>query len=226
MSAPESGAGTYNRSGAHDRSSAQPEVLPVRRVSDVDALKALADPTRLRMLRAMMGTGTGGDLPVVSVKELAEQLGEPQTKLYRHVKVLESAGLIHVAATRLVSGIVEQRYQASQHDVIFHGPGLSAPEGAVAQNAEAAVATVLDSYRQRLFTAARSGQLPAGTLDSDEPYRSTMLLLNEARVSRERAASARLKLQEVLDELGDAPDDPDGISVNVLIGFFSPVEEA
>ena len=198
----------------------------MREVSDVDALKALADPTRLRMLRAMMGAETRGELPVVSVKELAEQLGEPQTKLYRHVKVLESAGLIHVAATRLVSGIVEQRYQASQRDVIFHGPGLASAEGAVAQDMEAAVATVLDSYRQRLFMAARSGQLPAGELDSGESYRKSMLLLSEGRVSRERAAAARLKLQEVLEELGDAPDDPDGIPVNVLIGFFSPVEEA
>ena len=226
VSARESGFRTDNLSGPDGGSPAQPEILPVRRVSDVDALKALADPTRLRMLRAMMGAGTGAELPVVSVKELAEQLGEPQTKLYRHVRVLESAGLIHVAATRLVSGIVEQRYQASQHDVIFHGPGLASSEDAVVQNAEAAVATVLDSYRQRLFAAARSGQLPAGELESDEPYRSSMLLLREGRVSRERAAAARLKLQEVLDELGDAADDPDGIPVNVLIGFFSPVEEA
>jgi DNA-binding transcriptional ArsR family regulator len=38
----------------------------------------------------------------MSVKELAQHLGEPQTKLYRHVKQLEAAGLIEVAATRMV----------------------------------------------------------------------------------------------------------------------------
>jgi DNA-binding MarR family transcriptional regulator len=41
----------------------------------------------------------------MSVKELAEELGEPQTKLYRHVKQLEAAGLIRIAASRMVSGI-------------------------------------------------------------------------------------------------------------------------
>jgi DNA-binding transcriptional ArsR family regulator len=206
--------------GRDARTPAETDILPVRRVSDVEGLKALADPIRLHILRVM----SARDLPVMSVKELAEQLSEPQTKLYRHVKVLEAAGLIHVAATRLVSGIVEQRYQASQRDVIFHGPGLSRPEGAD-ESAEAAVAAVLDNYRQRLFTAARTGQLPAGELDSGEPYRSSLLMLSEGRVSRERAAAARLKLQEVLDELGDADDDPGGVPVNVLIGFFSPVEE-
>lgn len=45
------------------------------------------------------------------MKKLAKHLGEPQAKLYQHVKQLEAAGLIEVAATRMVSGILEQRYR-------------------------------------------------------------------------------------------------------------------
>src|SRR6476620_2466816 len=67
----------------------------VRRVSDVDTIKAMADPTRLAILRTLMD-GRGGPARVMSAKELAEELGEPQTKLYRHLKVLETAGLIEV----------------------------------------------------------------------------------------------------------------------------------
>src|SRR5580698_2917994 len=78
----------------------------VRTVDSVAALKAMADPTRLAILAALMRTR---DLPVMSVKELAAELGEPQTKLYRHVRQLEAAGLIRVASTRMVSGILEQR---------------------------------------------------------------------------------------------------------------------
>src|SRR5580693_6695424 len=69
----------------------------VRTVDSVAALKAMADPTRLAILAALMRTR---DLPVMSVKELAAELGEPQTKLYRHVRQLEAAGLIRVASTR------------------------------------------------------------------------------------------------------------------------------
>lgn len=195
------------------------EVPRVRQVTEVEALKALADPIRLRILRAMMTA----DLPVLSVKELAALLGEPQTKLYRHVKLLESVGLIRVVATRLVSGIMEQRYQASQHDVVFRGPGRF-DEDAGTPEAEAVVAGVLDSYREEFFTAMRTGQLPDGDYGPDEAYRKPVMQLTEGRVSRERAAAARLKLAEVIEELGSA-DDPDGVPVNVLIGFYSPAAQ-
>ncbi|HEY2270221.1 MAG TPA: helix-turn-helix domain-containing protein, partial [Streptosporangiaceae bacterium] len=97
------------------------EPLAVRTVDDVDVLKAMADPTRMAILAALMRTRR--DLPVRSVKELAAELGEPQTKLYRHVRQLEAAGLIRVASTRMVSGILEQRYQASQRDLVL-GRGI------------------------------------------------------------------------------------------------------
>src|SRR5258708_1399774 len=57
----------------------------VRQVTDVDTIKALADPTRIAILRALM-VSEAGAARVMSAKELAEELGEPQTKLYRHLK--------------------------------------------------------------------------------------------------------------------------------------------
>ena len=110
-------------------------------------LKALADPLRLAILTALMGAGPR----IMSVKELAAELGEPQTKLYRHVKQLESAGLIRVAASRLVSGILEQRYQACQTDLRL-GPGLMRDEAA-ADDSAALVTVLLDQYRERFFAA-------------------------------------------------------------------------
>jgi len=84
----------------------------IREIDSVEELRALADPVRLAILSALDMHVPGGELPVMSVKELAQHLGEPQTKLYRHVKQLEAAGLVEVAATRMVSGILEQRYRA------------------------------------------------------------------------------------------------------------------
>ena len=92
-----------------------------RTVATVDMLKAMADPTRIAILTVLMEHPS--DLPVMSVKEIAARLGEPQTKLYRHIKQLEAAGLIKVAATRMVSGILEQRYQAAQQR-----PGVRSPD--------------------------------------------------------------------------------------------------
>lgn len=75
-------------------------------VDDVDTLKAIADPLRMRVLIEMQ------DNPI-TVKEIAARLGVPQTRLYYHVKLLEKRGLVRVAGRRLVSGIEERSYQAT-----------------------------------------------------------------------------------------------------------------
>ena len=193
--------------------------LEPRQVSDVETLKAMADPTRLAILTALMGRNRA-HMRVMSVKELAAELGEPQTKLYRHVKQLEAAGLIHVAASRLVSGILEQRYQASQRDLMF-GPGLL-QDPAVADESELVAVALLERFRSQFFAAHRAGLIVPGDYPPEEAYRKGMLAMTELRVSAGRAAAIRLKLEEVMDEL-NAPgaEDPDGVPVNVLIGFHS-----
>lgn len=75
-------------------------------VDDLDTLKAVADPLRLRVILEMQ------DDPV-TVKEVAGRLDVPQTRLYYHVKLLEKHGLIRVAGRRMVSGIEERSYQAT-----------------------------------------------------------------------------------------------------------------
>jgi DNA-binding transcriptional ArsR family regulator len=191
------------------------DVPLVREVDDASTLKALGDPIRLRMLRVLMESGAQV-LPVLSVKELAEQLAEPQTKLYRHVKVLETAGLIRVAATRLVSGIVEQRYQAAQHDLVFKGPGLSS-----SAEAEAMADSVLTVYRQELFASLRASQDATGDVEQS----TALVRLMEARLSPEKAAALRKQLADVARELEDSTDDPNGVPVSVMISFYRRPEE-
>src|SRR6202034_2697194 len=133
-------AGAGAEPAAVQMAEAGTEPAAVRTVDDVAALKAMADPTRFAILAALMRTS---DLPVMSVKELAAELGEPQTKLYRHVRQLEAAGLIKVASTRMVSGILEQRYQACQRDLTF-------ARGLVTENSdesERVLRTILDRHR-------------------------------------------------------------------------------
>jgi DNA-binding transcriptional ArsR family regulator len=75
----------------------------------VERLKAMADPLRIRfILELLNGPST--------VKEVAERLGVPPTRLYYHVKILERHGLIEVANRRMVSGIEERTYRAASKD--------------------------------------------------------------------------------------------------------------
>jgi DNA-binding transcriptional ArsR family regulator len=188
----------------------------VRTVDSVAALKAMADPTRFAILTALMRTS---DLPVMSVKELAAELGEPQTKLYRHVRQLEAAGLIKVASTRMVSGILEQRYQACQRDLTF-GRGLVTEN---ADESEKVLRTVLDRHRDGLFAAARAGRLAWGDVPAGESYRKPLLHMSDLKVSPAKAAEVRNKIEEILGSLKDAEDE-DGVSLNLFISFYVPTD--
>jgi DNA-binding transcriptional ArsR family regulator len=190
----------------------------VRSVDNVDVLKAMADPTRLAILAALMKSRP--DLPVMSVKELAAELGEPQTKLYRHVRQLEAAGLIKVASTRIVSGILEQRYQACQQDLTI-GRGFLHEH---ADESEVAMQAVLDHYRDGFFTAFRADQRPADEVPVDEPYRKPVLFMTDLRVSPAKAAELTRKLAEIMNDLHDKEADPDGVQLNLLIGSFVPAD--
>ena len=199
------------------------ELTAVRTIADAETLKVLADPLRLAMLTALMRRAPR-DLPVMSVKELAEELGEPQTKLYRHVKQLETARLIRVAATRMVSGILEQRYQACQTALRF-GPDLLR-EHTTTDDANAVLAALFDEYRESFFTAYRDSRIgtPA-EFPPGESYRKPLLSIAETRVPEARVAEIRDRLQQVIDDLGEQEADyAGGVPVSALIAFYSPAE--
>jgi DNA-binding transcriptional ArsR family regulator len=195
------------------------EPLAVRTVDDVDVLKAMADPTRLAILAALMTSRR--NLPVMSVKELAAELGEPQTKLYRHVRQLEAAGLIRVASTRMVSGILEQRYQASQRDLAL-GRGMLKEH---AEESVAALQVLLDRFRDGFAAAFLARQRSAAELPDDEAYRVPALTMTDLRISPAKAAELTARLKEITDELNEEQaEDPGGVRVNLLIGWYLPAE--
>ncbi len=182
----------------------------VREIDSVEELRALADPVRLAILSALDTHVPGGELPVMSVKELAQHLGEPQTKLYRHVKQLQAAGLIEVAGTRMVSGILEQRYRARQRDLRLS----AALYRRHADETEAAIRSAFDAFLRGLFDRARKEDWPADA--PDKP----VIHVSEERVSVEAAERIRARLVEVAREIAGA--EAGDIPVSVAIGFCRP----
>jgi len=166
-------------------------------------LKALADPTRLAILTALTRSP---DLPVMSVKELAANLREPQTKLYRHVRQLEEAGLIRVAATRMVSGILEQRYQAIRRDLRLSPTMLRENM----DETEAALQVLLDEFRNGILAATlrESGERP-------------VMFLSAKTLTPATAAELRRRLKEVSEWLDELPGESGGVPVNLMVGLYT-----
>jgi DNA-binding transcriptional ArsR family regulator len=82
-----------------------PEAEPdVTEINDLSALRALADPLRMRVLELL------SEQPR-SVKDLAAVLAEPRNKLHYHINVLAKHGLVRVASTRRVGPVDERCYE-------------------------------------------------------------------------------------------------------------------
>lgn len=172
----------------------------IRYIQDAETLKALAEPTRLAILTALLKPPWPR---VMSVKELAAELDMAQTRLYRHIRQLEEAKLVKVAETRMVSGILEQRYQASEQDVRL-GPDFlrSHPDESLA-----AVHVLVDRFARGVFAAEERGYKP-------------LMLMSDHTISREAADELARRLQAVKEWLVGVPEDADGVRANVLFGFY------
>jgi DNA-binding transcriptional ArsR family regulator len=197
------------------------EPVATRAIEDVESLRAMADPTRLAILTTLMEPAHGV-LPVMSAKELAARLGQSQTKLYRHIRQLEAAGLIKVAATRLVSGIVEQRYQACQRDLSF-GSGFLREH---ADESEGMLQALMANFREGFFAAFRDAKRAPGAVPAEQAFRQPKIFAGGARVSFEKAAELRSRVDEFLAWLDDnLKEEADGIRVNLLLAYYAEPEE-
>jgi DNA-binding transcriptional ArsR family regulator len=183
----------------------------VRTVTDVETIKALADSTRLSILRAL-----SRDRVPKSAKELAEELGEPQTKLYRHLKVLLEADLIEVAETRVVSGIVETKYRAAQSSVTID-PTVHPNE--TREVMARIIGDNLADYRARFLRQIETAVYADGV---EEAKKHGMLMNLSATLPPEVAVDFQRRLEALVKEFDDCPRDPDGVRMEGLVSWFNP----
>ncbi|GAA2745078.1 winged helix-turn-helix domain-containing protein [Kitasatospora cinereorecta] len=183
-----------------------------REVRDVATLKALADPLRLAILTALMRR----DPEPLSVKEIAADLGEAPTKLYRHIKQLEQCALILVAETRLVSGIVESRYLAAQHSLRLSPDVFADDDGQDRPEALGAMLAALDMIRSDFQGHFRSGRLDMATRQDGTRSPGKFAHFTK-RVRPERVVRLRNQLDSLLDELAEEPDSTGEDAVDITL---------
>src|SRR5262245_37612671 len=87
-------------------------------LSDLEQIKVLADPLRIRILELLCEERT--------TKQVAGILGLPPTRLYHHVAALERVGLVRLTRTRQSRGALE-KYYVSVAKVFSADPRLFSP---------------------------------------------------------------------------------------------------
>jgi predicted ArsR family transcriptional regulator len=80
-------------------------VKEILKISDLQQIRLLSDPLKLRLLQAF------AENPATT-KQVATELGESVTKLYRHVDALHDAGLLEIVSERQKRGAIERTFRA------------------------------------------------------------------------------------------------------------------
>lgn len=197
---------------------AAPEIAEERRITDLDTLRMLTDPLRLAILAAFP---SGPHARPVTVKEIAEKLDEGQTKLYRHFKQLEDSGLIHVAETRVVSGIIEKRYQPSQKRLIVESDVLRLSQ--TADEFGDAILAVLEATRNTLSADLRAGRVLLEP-PAEGPDLSLQLGDFTTNMTPERYARVRAQLTEFIEGIGPGDNDPRALPVGFSALLYATIE--
>ncbi|MEM1453471.1 MAG: helix-turn-helix domain-containing protein [Planctomycetota bacterium] len=179
------------------------ETLVLRRPAQ---LRALRDPVRERILRALE---QAGPLPV---RALAERIGRAPESLYYHVRALVRAGFLRTEG-KAPSGRRHHVVYGVTYDDLFIDQSQRSP---------AFFEALREHYASRLRRKERDIERSlAGDrrLPPDEPRR-TGLLQVDVRLTKRGLERFRRRALEFLDEL-EGDDDADGEAMGVTIAFAS-----
>ena len=179
-------------------------MLETYRVSDLDQLRLLSDPLKLRIIQALAaGPRTTG--------QVAESLGENLTRLYRHVDALLDAGLIEVTQEKKKRGTVERSFQAvARHFEVDHTLFTSGDSGI------ATAREILRSGEEELL-----GALAAASADNEPLFMRLRMKGDPERIrGLRRALEDWLKSAEEADASADAELGDDAIEAGAMIAFY------
>lgn len=188
---------------------------PVRHITDAQTLRAISDPTRMRMVETMVQRQD----PAWSVKELAAALGVPQTRLYHHVEQLLVHDIIRAVERRVVSGIIETRYRVAALSFQLDRRLFEGDTDDARTILHQTLGAVFDTARDEIEAAMRSGAIDPRGEDEDG---QVLVSRNLVRLSPARAAELRARLQDLAREFDDDPPDaaPDALPWGVVLAVY------
>ena len=200
-------------------------IAPVTTITDLETLKVISDPLRMRILDAIGLANSLGRL--CTVKQIAAELDSSPAKLYYHIGLLEKHGLITIAETRVVSGIIEKQYRITAHHITVDRELLTA--GLSHDDQAAAVMAMLDSTLE----AARADVLrlmrPMNVGRPSRPGLSAnngQITRENTRISAAQAERFNRRLMALMEEFREMspPEGEDG-EIYALTLIFNPVPE-
>ena len=167
----------------------------VKRVSRLDQVRALSDPTRLRLLELFKERR-------LTTKQAAQILGQPPTRLYHHVNLLERLGFIRLVEERPNRGTVEKYFEAVARAFAVD-PALFEGDSPRAQKARSLAAnmlmTVLDRARMEAAESIATGLV--GADDREAP----LVVHVQLTTTEKEIQHVKTRLQRCVHEIRKKP---------------------
>ncbi len=173
-------------------------------IKDLEHMRLLTDPLKLRLIQAFAEKGR-------TTKQVAAELGESVTKLYRHVDALHEAGLLVIEEEKQKRGTIERTFRAvaerfeADHSLFADDAGEEGA-GAIRDMLRGAEAEILDAI---------------ANADDDSDQKAIVMRLR-GKVSPERVDELQQSLSEWIESMQEAMDceSEDAEEFGGLIAFY------
>ena len=180
----------------------------VHTIKDLEHMRLLTDPLKLQLIQAFAEKAR-------TTKQVAAELGESVTKLYRHVDALHDAGLLVIEEEKQKRGTIERTFRAvaerfeADHSLFADDAGEEG-SGAIRDMLRAAEAEILDVIAKA---------------DNDSDQKAIIMRLR-GKASPERIDELQQSLNEWLGSMQEAMDCDveDTQEYGALIAFY-PIDE-
>ena len=178
-------------------------------LSDLEQIKVLADPLRIRILELLGEERT--------TKQVAGILSLPPTRLYHHVAALERVGLVRLTRTRQSRGALEKYYLAVAK-AFSADPRLFSPATFVkaSRATQAVAAQMLENTAAEIRSLLRTGEGP-GALQQ-----GGILSYLEVRGTPKQLGAIRDRLARILKDCtrGQGKSEPSKGGYRLTIAYF------
>lgn len=174
------------------------------KIKDLETIRLLSDPLKLQLLQAFADAAK-------TTKQVAAELGESVTKLYRHVDALHDSGLLEIVEEKQKRGTIERTFRAvarrfeADHSLFSGDANVDGIE---------AVRQVMRGSETEILNALASG--------SDDDESKTVFMRIRGRASPEQIAELRRTLNAWLESIpnDDQVPDDDAEEFGGLIAFY------
>lgn len=161
-------------------------------VSDLETLRALADPLRVQILELM-------DEQTLTIKQVAEKLGLSPSKLYYHFSALEKLGLLEVSKTRMVANMLEKTYKSVAETLDVDPSLFKFSKEGDNEPINILLSSTIDATREDLLRSLQARQFQLGQ-GAKEKTRRMIVNRVMSHVSEKRIEEFQERLVKLLKE--------------------------